>query len=69
MKPLLVATLCALSLTGCASEYLIITQDGTVLTSLGKPHMDRNSGLLEFEDTEGRKQQIPQDTVKTVIER
>lgn len=69
MKHLILAACCVLGLAGCASEYLIITNDGTVLTSDGKPYMDKNSGLLEFQDADGRKQQIPQNTVRSVIER
>ena len=69
MKKLLPLGLAALLLTGCASEYLLITNNGDVLTSYGKPELDKNNELLEFTDSEGRIQQVPQDTIKTVIER
>ena len=69
MKHLILAAFLAIGLAGCASEYLIITDDGTVHTSEGKPYMDSDSGLLEFEDSDGRKHQIPQNTVRSVIER
>jgi len=69
MKHLILATCCLLALTGCASEYIITTTDGQMLTSHGKPEVDRDTGMLEFEDEEGRVQQIPQSNVKQMMER
>ncbi len=69
MKHLILATCCLLTLTGCASEYIITTTDGQMLTSHGKPELDRDTGMLEFEDEEGRVQQIPQSNVKQMLER
>ena len=57
------------SLAGCSSEYIITTTDGQMLTSDGKPELDRDTGMLEFTDSEGRKQQIPQSNVKQMLER
>ena len=59
----------SLGLTGCASEYIITTNDGQMLTSYGKPELDKDTGMLEFEDSEGRKQQIPQTQVRQMLER
>jgi uncharacterized protein YcfL len=69
MKYWIIAAFCALSLTGCSSEYIITTTDGQMLTSDGKPHLDKETGMLEFTDSEGRKQQIPQSSVKQMLER
>lgn len=69
IKQTALAFLCLAALTGCASEYLIVTNDGSVMTSDGKPELDKDTGMLEFEDTEGRKQQINSQTVKSIIER
>lgn len=69
MKKLMFAALVTLSLTGCSSEYIIATNDGQLLTSDGKPKYDKTSGMLEFTDSEGRKQQIPQSAVKQMMER
>ncbi|MBB1519510.1 YgdI/YgdR family lipoprotein [Aquipseudomonas campi] len=69
MKHCFLILLCAVGLAGCASEYIITTTDGQMLTSDGKPELDRDTGMLEFEDSEGRKQQIPQDHVKQMMER
>ena len=68
-RHLCIAALCLLGLTGCASEYIITTHDGQMLTSYGKPELDKDTGMLEFEDSEGRKQQIPQTQVRQMLER
>ncbi|EQM68348.1 YgdI/YgdR family lipoprotein [Pseudomonas sp. No.21] len=69
MKHWILIALCLVGLSGCSSEYLINTTDGQMLTSDGKPQLDEDTGMLEFEDSEGRKQQIPQTQVKQIIER
>ncbi|MCY1288044.1 putative lipoprotein YgdR [compost metagenome] len=69
MKHWILALLCATALAGCSSEYIITTTDGQMLTSDGKPELDRDTGMLEFTDSEGRKQQIPQSSVKQMLER
>lgn len=69
MKYQILALCCLLGLSGCASEYIITTTDGQMLTSHGKPELDRDTGMLEFEDSEGRVQQIPQTNVKQMMER
>lgn len=69
MKHWIVVALCVFSLTGCSSEYIITTTDGQMLTSDGKPELDKKTGMLEFEDSEGRQQQIPQSSVKQMMER
>ncbi|MGY4535164.1 uncharacterized protein YcfL [Pseudomonas sp. TE3786] len=69
MKHWILAAFFLLSLAGCSSEYIITTTDGQMLTSEGKPDLDEDTGMLEFEDSEGRKQQIPQSSVKQMLER
>ncbi len=69
MKHWFLILLCTVGLAGCASEYIITTTDGQMLTSDGKPELDRDTGMLEFKDSEGRKQQIPQANVKQMMER
>ncbi|MOA51522.1 YgdI/YgdR family lipoprotein [Pseudomonas sp. L-22-4S-12] len=69
MKHWILALFCTLGLAGCSSEYIITTTDGQLLTSDGKPELDRDTGMIEFEDSEGRKQQIPQANVKQMMER
>jgi uncharacterized protein YcfL len=69
MKHGIIAALCLLSLAGCSSEYIISTTDGQLLTSDGKPRLDKDTGMIEFTDSEGREQQIPQSNVKQMLER
>ncbi|MEO4048939.1 YgdI/YgdR family lipoprotein [Pseudomonas sp. CAU 1711] len=63
MKPWILALLCALGLTGCASDYLIATTDGQMLSAESKPEIDDETGLLSYEDAEGNEQQIPRSSV------
>lgn len=60
---------CLLGLAGCSSEYLVQTTDGQMLTSDGKPELNADTGMLEFEDSEGREQRIPESQVKQVMPR
>lgn len=69
MKHSILAALCVLALAGCSSEYIISTTDGQMLTSEGKPRLDKETGMIEFTDSEGRKQLIPQSSVKQMLER
>lgn len=69
MKSWIIIALCLFGLAGCSSEYIITTTDGQMLTSDGKPRLDNDTGMLEFTDSEGRKQQIPQSSVKQMLER
>ncbi|MDH4559848.1 MULTISPECIES: YgdI/YgdR family lipoprotein [unclassified Pseudomonas] len=69
MKTWFLILTCTLGLAGCSSEYLIATTDGQLIATDEKPELDRDTGMLEFEDHEGRTQQIPQNQVKQIIER
>ena len=69
MKHFFLAAAALLALTGCASEYIITTTDGQMLTTADKPELDEDTGMIEFEDSEGRKQHIPQSQVKQMLER
>lgn len=69
MKNLLLAVCCALSLAGCATEYIITTTDGRMITTDEKPELDSETDMLHYEDEEGRDQQIKKSEVKQMIER
>jgi len=69
MKNWLIAALCIFALAGCSSEYIITTTDGQMLTSEGKPRLDKDTGMMEFTDSKGRKQQVPQSDIKQMLER
>jgi len=69
MKPWILALLCAIGLTGCSTDYIIATTDGQMLSAEDKPEIDEDTGLITYEDAEGNEQQIPQSSVKQIIER
>jgi len=69
MKKWIFAACCLLILSGCASDYIINTTDGQMINAQGKPELDEETGLLEYEDAEGNSQQIPQTQVRQLIER
>ncbi|MDH4553861.1 YgdI/YgdR family lipoprotein [Pseudomonas sp. BN417] len=69
MKTWFLILLCTFGLAGCSNEYLIATTDGQLITTDEKPRVDKDTGMIEFEDQEGRVQQIPQSQVKQIIER
>jgi hypothetical protein len=60
---------CVWLLTGCSSEYIISTTDGTMITTQGKPKLDEDSGMYKYEDSEGRSGTIKKDEVKQIMER
>jgi hypothetical protein len=69
MKPWILALLCAIGLAGCATDYIIATTDGQMLSAEDKPEIDDDTGMITYEDAEGNEQQIPQSSVKQIIER
>ena len=69
MKPWILALLCAIGLAGCSTDYIIATTDGQMLSAEDKPEIDDETGLITYEDAEGNEQQIPQTSVKQIIER
>ncbi len=72
MKQWIVAVVCSfgiLTLAGCASDYLITTNDGTILEASDKPEIDEDTQMIRYEDNEGRMHQIPQSDIDQIQER
>ena len=69
MKARLLLTACLLALTACSSHYIITTTDGQMITTDNKPRIDKDSGMVRFEDAEGKEQMIPQTQIRQIIER
>ncbi len=72
MKKSILAAITALgmlTLVGCASDYVISTNDGRMIDSQDKPEIDEDTGMIMYEDEEGRENQIPQSDVKEIKER
>jgi hypothetical protein len=59
-----------LLLTGCAAtQYIISTNDGTMIQANGQPKLNAKTGMYEYKDSEGRSASIKQDQVKQILER
>jgi uncharacterized protein YcfL len=64
------AVLTFLLLAGCSTtQYIISTNDGTMIQANGKPTLNTKTGMYEYKDTEGRTASIKQDQVKQILER
>ncbi|WP_130835222.1 YgdI/YgdR family lipoprotein [[Erwinia] mediterraneensis] len=53
-------------LSACSSDYAIQTNDGRTIITSGKPNIDDETGLIEYEDVSGLTLQINRDDVKTM---
>ncbi|TQI81958.1 uncharacterized protein DUF903 [Serratia fonticola] len=56
-------------LTGCSSDYVMATKDGNMILTQGKPEIDKDTGLISYQDEQGNHRQINGDQVTQVIER
>lgn len=59
---------CALAACS-ATEYLITKKDGTVIEAYGKPKVDEKSGMVSYEDRDGKSMQMRRDDIGQIIER
>lgn len=62
----LLMVISAFMLTACSSDYAIQTNDGRTIITSGKPNIDDETGLIEYEDSSGVTLQINRDDVKTM---
>ena len=71
MSPKLSAVLLAvaLSLSGCATQYVMSTSAGAMITTKDKPSFDAKTGMYSYEDTNGKKGSIAKSEVVQMIER
>ncbi|QPT13796.1 YgdI/YgdR family lipoprotein [Serratia rubidaea] len=56
-------------LTSCSSDYVMATKDGNMILTQGKPEIDKDTGLISYQDEKGNYRQINGDQVSQVIER
>ncbi|MFD2264858.1 YgdI/YgdR family lipoprotein [Lacibacterium aquatile] len=62
--------LSSLLLAACgSSQYLISTQNGTMITAYSKPELDKKTGMMEYKDADGRRVSINKDQVVQIVER
>ncbi|MCG9610548.1 YgdI/YgdR family lipoprotein [Vibrio harveyi] len=60
----------ALLLAACgSSQYLMSTNEGKIITSYGKPDLNKDTGMYEYEDVDGKEMSISQDQIVQIIER
>lgn len=69
LRNLSVATFCILLAACSSTEYLISKKDGTLIEAYGKPKLDDKTGVVTYEDKEGRKATINKADVGQIIER
>ncbi|BBM66683.1 hypothetical protein VA249_33290 [Vibrio alfacsensis] len=59
-----------LLLTACgSSQYLMSTNEGKIITSYGKPDLNEDTGMYEYEDVDGKEMSISKDEIVQIIER
>ncbi|HEY0207641.1 YgdI/YgdR family lipoprotein [Acerihabitans sp.] len=63
------AVLCAVLLSGCASDYVMATKDGRMILTQGKPELDKSTGLIRYTDERGNDMQINGNEVSQMIAR
>jgi len=57
-------------MAACSSpEYIISTNDGTMIPTNGKPKLDEETGMYTYKDAEGRATSIKKDDVKQIMQR
>lgn len=62
--------LSALLLAACGStQYLISTQNGTMITAYSKPELDKKTGMMEYKDADGRRVSINKEQIVQIVER
>lgn len=67
MKKIVIAVSVVLftcTLTACSSNYVMHTQDGRTIVTMGKPIKDRETGTIGYTDVDGNQQQINVSEVK-----
>lgn len=58
-----------MSITACASNYVISTNDGHMITTHGKPARDKETGMISYKDSDGNMHQLQQHNVKEIVQK
>ncbi len=58
-----------LSIAGCASDYVISTNDGHLITTHGKPETDKDTGLIKYQDKNGNQYEINKSQIREIVEK
>ncbi len=63
------ACMMTFALAACSSpNYVMHTNDGRTIVSDGKPQTDDETGMIQYKDANGNKQQINRTDVKEMVE-
>ncbi|EPO0010490.1 YgdI/YgdR family lipoprotein [Vibrio alginolyticus] len=63
-----IATVLLLSACG-SSQYLMSTNEGKIITSYGKPDLNEETGMYEYEDIDGKEMSISKEQIVQIVER
>ncbi|ANP67131.1 YgdI/YgdR family lipoprotein [Vibrio alginolyticus] len=63
-----IATVLLLSACG-SSQYLMSTNEGKIITSYGKPDLNEETGMYEYEDMDGKEMSISKEQIVQIVER
>ncbi|EGR0709920.1 YgdI/YgdR family lipoprotein [Vibrio alginolyticus] len=63
-----IATVLLLSACG-SSQYLMSTNEGEIITSYGKPDLNEETGMYEYEDMDGKEMSISKEQIVQIVER
>ncbi|MGR4989324.1 YgdI/YgdR family lipoprotein [Vibrio sp. WZ-1] len=69
MRALAVVVTAVLLVACSSSQYLMSTNEGKIITSYGKPDLNEETGMYEYEDVDGKEMSISQDEIVQIIER
>jgi len=57
----------ASALSACAGHYVISTNDGHMINANGKPVIDKQTGMISYEDASGNMHQLQKQDVKEIV--
>ncbi|MCS0075634.1 YgdI/YgdR family lipoprotein [Vibrio alginolyticus] len=63
-----IATVLLLAACG-SSQYLMSTNEGKIITSYGKPDLNEETGMYEYEDMDGKEMSISKEQIVHIVER
>ncbi|MFH4674838.1 YgdI/YgdR family lipoprotein [Vibrio alginolyticus] len=63
-----IATVLLLAACG-SSQYLMSTNEGKIITSYGKPDLNEETGMYEYEDMDGKEISISKEQIVQIVER
>ncbi|EHA1097918.1 YgdI/YgdR family lipoprotein [Vibrio alginolyticus] len=63
-----IATVLLLAACG-SSQYLMSTNEGKIIASYGKPDLNEETGMYEYEDMDGKEMSISKEQIVQIVER